>query len=115
MASKHDQTPRDGGDSKKRKRENDKERNAKRHRQQDQKKNTEQKGKKQSSNAAELKDNALRVLSDLKNDSTKRDYQIGTEGEQNALATLDSTGWKLGGGLGGRIADVDPVFSRDEK
>jgi len=82
----------------------DKERQPKRHRQQD-----DQLPGKQ---ASELKDNALKVLADLKTGALEGKL---LNGKHDAVADAPASRWELSSPVGGRIADIDPVFSVDEK
>lgn len=110
MAGKADSKPREGA-SKKRKRDlNDKERRADVKRHHKDGKPSKPKAHKRDAEEAELKGNALKVLADLKADGGSEQVANGTPGDRDA----HTVGWKLSSPLGGRIADIDPVFSEDE-
>lgn len=102
-------TPQKNDAEKKRKRADtqDKDRHAKRHRQQD-----EKLAAKTASDASDLKGNALKVLADLKAGVLDSKHLNGKDG---AVATPPADRWTLSSPVGGRIADIDPVFSVDEK
>lgn len=98
---------------KKRKRANteDKDRTPKRHRQQVQ---AGKKAAKIVADAAELKDKALKVLGDLKAEIAPEALANGKDVAVEK-AELSEPQWTLSTPVGGRIADIDPVFSVDEK
>jgi NET1-associated nuclear protein 1 (U3 small nucleolar RNA-associated protein 17) len=90
----------------------EKDRNAKRHRQQEQQ--ASKKAAKMVSDAADLKDKALKVLKGLNAEIPAEALANG----QNIFveqAEISDKQWALSAPVGGRIADVDPVFSVDEK
>ncbi|ROT42281.1 sporulation protein [Sodiomyces alkalinus F11] len=115
MAGKTDAKSRDGA-SKKRKRDlNDKERAADVKRHHKDEKLAKQKASKRDAEEAELKGNALKVLADIKADGgSERVANDAPGGHDNKAPAAQAVGWKLSSPLGGRIADIDPVFSEDE-
>ncbi|KAM0335344.1 hypothetical protein ACHAQA_000389 [Verticillium albo-atrum] len=115
MAGKTDQKPRAGDVDKKRKRDpSDKERNADVKRNRKDEKQSAKKAGKRTSEANELKGNALKVLSELQNGATPNTSSKSKESNELQTA-VEATGWKISSPLGGRIADIDPVFSSDAK
>ncbi|KAM0288049.1 hypothetical protein ACHAQH_000117 [Verticillium albo-atrum] len=117
MAGKTDQKPRAGDvdPNKKRKRDpSDKQRNSDMKRNRKDEKQSTPKPSKRTSDANELKGNALKVLSELQNGGpSSSSSKAKDNGEIQPAA--ESTGWKASSPLGGRIADIDPVFSSDAK
>ncbi|KAL0935345.1 WD domain-containing protein [Colletotrichum truncatum] len=96
-------------DTKKRKRDqNDKDGQAKR---------TRQRGGKPAKNsqadAGDLRDNALNVLSQLQKNLT--DDQIETELVKLGNTDAQAPGWQVSLPMGGRMADIDPIFVEKEK
>ncbi|KAL2755054.1 hypothetical protein ACRALDRAFT_1077183 [Sodiomyces alcalophilus JCM 7366] len=111
MAGKAESKSREGT-TKKRKRDlNDKERRADVKRHHKDAKLLKQKAAKRDAEEAELKGSALRVLADLKADGGSEQVANGQDGN---ATDAHNAGWKLSSPLGGRIADIDPVFSEDE-
>lgn len=115
MAGKTDQRSRDLS-SKKRKRDpSDKEKRpgVKRHHKDE--KHADKKNSKRNGDENELKDKALQVLSDLQtNGDSKSAASTTLQDRDGNVIAAETTGWKLSSPLGGRIADIDPVFSEDE-
>ncbi|KAH6687902.1 sporulation protein, partial [Plectosphaerella plurivora] len=89
----------------------EKDRNAKRHRQQEQ---ANKKAAKIVSDAAELKDKALKVLHGMNAEIPAEALANGENAFVGQAEILDKQ-WALSAPVGGRIADIDPIFSVDEK
>lgn len=103
-------TPRTrNADTKKRKRDTtEKDAQAKRTRQQG-----EKAGKNGQTDAGDLRDNALNLLSQLQKNLT--DDQIETELVKLGNTDAQATGWQVSKPMGGRMADIDPIFVEKEK
>ncbi|KAG7109001.1 U3 small nucleolar RNA-associated protein 17 like [Verticillium longisporum] len=117
MVGKTDQKPRaaDVDPNKKRKRDaSDKQRNSDIKRNRKDEKQSTPKSDKRTSDANELKGNALNVLSELQNGDTAN-TTTKTKDQSELQSAGESNGWKISSPLGGRIADIDPVFSSDAK
>lgn len=63
--------------------------------------------------SGDLRDNALNVLSQLKKNLT--DDQIETELSNLGNSDPQATGWQVSAPMGGRMADIDPIFVEKEK
>ncbi|KAF9875903.1 hypothetical protein CkaCkLH20_06835 [Colletotrichum karsti] len=76
-----------------------------------------QKGSKPAKNgeedAGDLRENALNVLSQLQKNLT--DDQIETELVNLGNSDVQATGWQVSSPMGGRMADIDPIFAEKEK
>ncbi|CRK21107.1 hypothetical protein BN1708_003444 [Verticillium longisporum] len=117
MVGKTDQKPRAGDvdPNKKRKRDaSDKQRNSDIKRNRKDEKQSTPKSDKRTSDANELKGNALKVLSELQNGETAN-TTTKSKDQSELQSAGESNGWKISSPLGGRIADIDPVFSSDAK
>ncbi|GKT64501.1 sporulation protein [Colletotrichum tofieldiae] len=106
-------TPRSRDDAKKRKREqNERDGQAKRLRQRGKQSpgNNLKNGK---TDAGDLRDNALNVLSQLQKNLT--DDQIESELVKLGNTEAQEAGWQVSLPMGGRMADIDPIFAENEK
>ncbi|TDZ20654.1 U3 small nucleolar RNA-associated protein 17 [Colletotrichum orbiculare MAFF 240422] len=102
-------TPRSRDDTKKRKRDpSDKDGQAKRLRQKGSKS-----GKNGDAEVQDAGDNALEVLSQLKKNLTND--QIESELVKLGNTDAQATGWHVSSPMGGRMADIDPIFTEKEK
>ncbi|KAK1625017.1 WD domain-containing protein [Colletotrichum phormii] len=106
-------TPRSREDQKKRKREqNERDGQAKRLRQKT-KAGTANGQKNGNTDADDLRDGALNVLSQLQKNLT--DDQIETELVKLGNTEAQEAGWQVSLPMGGRMADIDPIFAENEK
>lgn len=106
-------TPRSREDAKKRKREqNERDGQAKRLRQRG-KQSPGKHLKNGQADAGDLRDNALNVLSQLQ--KTLTDDQIESELVKLGNTEAQEAGWQVSLPMGGRMADIDPIFAENEK
>ncbi|OLN84383.1 U3 small nucleolar RNA-associated protein 17 [Colletotrichum chlorophyti] len=106
-------TPRNRDDTKKRKRDpSEKDGQSKRHRQRG-KQNSGKSLTDGQADAGDLRDNALNVLSQLQKSLT--DDQIESELVKLGNTESQGPGWQVSLPMGGRMADIDPIFAQNEK
>ncbi|KAK1510768.1 WD domain-containing protein [Colletotrichum tamarilloi] len=107
-------TPRSREDQKKRKREqNERDGQAKRLRQKTKTAGKANGQKNGNTDADDLRDGALNVLSQLQKNLT--DDQIETELVKLGDTESQEAGWQVSLPMGGRMADIDPIFAENEK
>lgn len=107
-------TPRSREDQKKRKREqNERDGQAKRLRQKTKTAGKANGQKNGNTDADDLRDGALNVLSQLQKNLT--DDQIETELVKLGDTEAQEAGWQVSLPMGGRMADIDPIFAENEK